>query len=182
MIYQGRLPGVKVRDGTKAYPESQGHLEFSPELQDEHTHNLTDHIDSVCWLIRTSDLHTVILVGHSYSGMVTRGAKRKLAAQGWGAFLELPTSHVPMATMPQRFYRLTEAFAHACAMRLLRGDPQFSWFFSGFSARSSYRNPFTRVRNAPYVPVTAISEGARSAAGSGQDLVDLALLRRERHF
>lgn len=190
----GRLLGAKVWVGTKAYLESRGHRVFAPELPDEHTHTLTDHIDSVCSLIRTSDLHTVILVGHSYGGMVitgvaarmperirrlayvdaalpdtgeslfdqfdkggvdpllfagleaaaayvekitfdprvlqripktyvlcsksefatvTRVAKRKVAAQGGWTYVELPTSHVPMATMPQRYYRLIETFAHA---------------------------------------------------------------------
>lgn len=66
----GCLRGAKVWDGTKAYLESHGHRVFAPELPDEHTHPLSDDIDSVCSLIRTSDLHTVILVGHSYGRMV----------------------------------------------------------------------------------------------------------------
>lgn len=190
----GRLLGAKVWDGTKTYLESHGHRVSAPELPDEHTHTLTDHIDCVCSLIRTSDLHTVILVGHSYGGMVitgvaarmperirrlayidaalpdpgeslfdqfdkggvdplsfagleaaatyiekitfdprkvrgipktyvlceksefttvTRVAKQKVTAQGGWSYLELPTSHVPMATMPQRFYRLVGMLAHS---------------------------------------------------------------------
>jgi pimeloyl-ACP methyl ester carboxylesterase len=190
----GRLLGAKVWDGTKVYLESHGHRVSAPGLPDEHTHTLNDHIDSVCSLILTSDLHTVILVGHSYGGMVITGvaarvperirrlayidaalpdpgeslfdqfdkggvdplpvagleaaaayvekitfdsrkvrgipktymlcaksefatvtlmAKRKVAAQGGWSYLELPTSHVPMATMPQRFYRLMGMLAHS---------------------------------------------------------------------
>jgi len=190
----GSMLGAKVWDGTKAYLESHGHRVFAPELPDEHTHTLTDHIDSVCSLIRTSDLHTVILVGHSYGGMVitgvaarmpgrirrlvyvdaalpdpgeslfdqfdkggvdplsfagleaaaayvekivfeprkvrgilktyvfcaksefatvTRVAKQKVAVQGGWRYLELPTSHVPMATMSQRFYRLMGMLANS---------------------------------------------------------------------
>ena len=105
----GRLLGAKVWDGTKVYLESHGHRVSAPGLPDEHTHTLNDHIDSVCSLILTSDLHTVILVGHSYGGMVITG----VAAQGGWSYLELPTSHVPMATMPQRFYRLMGMLAHS---------------------------------------------------------------------
>jgi len=161
---------------------------FAPALADEHDHNLTDHIRQVCRLIQEEDLVDIILVGHSYGGMVITGvaagiperirrlvyvdaalpdpgqslfdlfaegnvdlfsfpgleaasayveklqfnarkitplpktyilctesefavvtkvARQKVAAQaeGWN-YLELPTSHVPMATMPERFYRL----------------------------------------------------------------------------
>jgi len=190
----GTLLGAKVWDGTKAFLESHGHRVFAPSLPDEHTHSLTDHIDSVCSLIRTGDLRTVILAGHSYGGMVitgvaarmpkrirrlvyidaalpdpgeslfdqfyrggvdpfsftgldaaaayvekitfdprslqgiektyvlcaksefgsvTRVAKQKAAAQGGWRYLELPTSHVPMATMPQRFYRVMEMLANS---------------------------------------------------------------------
>jgi pimeloyl-ACP methyl ester carboxylesterase len=190
----GGLLGAKVWDGTAAYLALHGHQVYAPTLPDEHTHNLTDHIDGVCSLIRAHDLHAVILVGHSYGGMVitgvaarmhdrirrlayvdaalpdpgeslfdqfeyggvsplsfagleaaaayveklsfdprtlrgipktyilcsesefatvTRVAKRKVAAQGGWRYLELPTSHVPMATMPGRFYRLMEMLANS---------------------------------------------------------------------
>jgi len=192
----GSLLGAKVWEGTKAYLESHGHRVFAPTLPDEHTHNLTDHIDSVCSFITASDLYMVILVSHSYGGMVITGAatrmperirqlvyidaalpdtgeslfdlfekggvspfsfagleaapayvekipfdpralrgiqktyvfctdsefstvtllvKRKVAAQGGWRYLELLTSHVPMATMPQRFYRVMEMFANSQA-------------------------------------------------------------------
>jgi len=190
----GTLLGAKVWDGTKAYLESHGHQVFAPELPDEHTHTLTDHIDSVCSLIRASDLYTAILAGHSYGGMVITGvaarmpeyirqlvyidaalpypgeslfdqfyqggvdpfsfagledaaayvekirfdprkargipktyvfcsksefatvtvvAKRKIASEGGWRYLELPTSHVPMATMPQRFFQVMEMLANS---------------------------------------------------------------------
>ena len=191
----GGLLGAKVWEGTKAYLESHGHRVFAPTLQDERTHNLTDHIDLVCSLIRANNLHMVILVGHSYGGMVITGvaermperirrlvyldaalpdpgqslfdlfaeekvdplsfvglepasayvekirfdqrrirglpktyllctksefavvtgvAKQKIATQedaNW-TYLELPTSHVPMATMPERFNQLLERIAN----------------------------------------------------------------------
>jgi pimeloyl-ACP methyl ester carboxylesterase len=180
--------GARYWDGAVAFLAAHGHRVFAPTLPDEHTHNLTDHIEVVCSLIKGQDLTGLILVGHSYGGMVITGvasrmpkrirrlvyvdaalpdpgqslfdlfadgnvnpfsfpgleaasayveklqfdprkiqqlkktyilctesefavvtkvAKKKIAAHGEGwIYIELPTSHVPMATMPERFYRL----------------------------------------------------------------------------
>ena len=186
--------GARYWDGTAAYLASHGHCVIAPALPDEHTHGLADHIEQICMLIRGRDLRNIILVGHSYGGMVITGvasrmpktirrlvyvdaalpdpgeslfdqfaatglnpfsfagleaakayveelqpgsrkirhiprtyilctesefagvtavAKRKIAAhpEDW-TYLELPTSHVPMATMPERFYRLMLAIAN----------------------------------------------------------------------
>jgi len=44
---------------------------------------------------------------------VTRLAKEKIDAAGGGwTYLELPSSHVPMADMPERFYRMMLTFAN----------------------------------------------------------------------
>jgi len=189
----GGLLGGRCWDGTAAFLAAHNHRVFAPTLPDEHTHNLTDHIGLVCSLIRDYDLRNVILVGHSYGGMVITGvaaavpkrvrrlayidaalpdpgqslfdlfaeggvdplsfagleaapayeekirfdpgsprhipktyvlcmksefavvtqvARRKVGAQGEGwTYLELPTSHVPMATMPDKFNQLTLSFA-----------------------------------------------------------------------
>lgn len=55
---------------------------------------------------------TYLLCTESDFVAVTRTARRKIAAhkEGW-TYLELPTSHVPMATMPGRFYRMMLGFA-----------------------------------------------------------------------
>lgn len=185
--------GGRAWDGTSAYLTMHGHRVFAPTLPDEHTHNLSDHIELVCSIINSQDLKNIILVAHSYGGMVitgtaarvperirsmvyidaalpdpgqslfdlfmenganplsfagleatvayvetlqfdprplqrlkktyifctrsefamvTQGAKKKIAARGGGwTYLELPTSHVPMATMPQRLYRILEQIA-----------------------------------------------------------------------
>ena len=42
-------------------------------LADEHDHTLTDHIGQVSGLITRHDLREVILVAHSYGGMVITG-------------------------------------------------------------------------------------------------------------
>jgi pimeloyl-ACP methyl ester carboxylesterase len=180
--------GARYWDGTIAWLQDHGHLVFAPTLANEHDHNLTDHIVQVMSLIEAEDLTDIVLVGHSYGGMVITGiaaevperisrlvyvdaalpdpgqslfdlfvaagvdplsfagleaakayvqklefnsrklsgikktyilctvsefagvtgvAKRKIGVHkgGW-TYFELPTSHVPMATMPERFYRL----------------------------------------------------------------------------
>jgi len=187
----GQLGG-RIWEGTRAYLASHGHRCCAPTLADEHIHNLTDHIGQVCSLMEQGDLREVILVGHSYGGMVITGvtarvperirrlvyidaalpdpgqslfdqfteggveplsfaglevtsaygeklqfdprkiqrlpktyllctksefavvtqvARKKIAMQPGWTYLELPTSHVPMATMPKRFYRLMLSFA-----------------------------------------------------------------------
>lgn len=184
----GGLLGGRCWDDTGAFLREHGHRVCAPDLADEHTHTLTDHIGQVCSLVEKQDLRNVILVGHSYGGMVITGAagrmperihrlvyidaalpdpgqslfdlfmesgldplsfagletakayveklqfdprnirsiprtyirctksdfigvtaaaKEKIAKhpEGW-AYLELSTSHVPMATMPRRLNRL----------------------------------------------------------------------------
>jgi pimeloyl-ACP methyl ester carboxylesterase len=56
---------------------------------------------------------TYILCTQSEFAVVTKVAKRKVTGQreGW-TYIELPTSHVPMATMPGQFYRLVLTFAN----------------------------------------------------------------------
>lgn len=184
----GSLLGAKYWDGTVAWLIAHGHAAFAPDLADEHTRDLSDHISHVCSLIEGTAVTDVVLVGHSYGGMVITGvadrmpdrirrlvyidaalpdpgqslfdlftaagvdpasvtgpgaapaygenlafnprkirpikktyilctesefagitanAKKKISAhkEGW-TYLELPTSHVPMATMPERLYRI----------------------------------------------------------------------------
>jgi len=74
----GRL-GARYWDGTAAFLEANGHRVFAPTLADEHTHNLTDHVGQICARIEKGDLHEVILVGHSYGGMVITGVAGRMA-------------------------------------------------------------------------------------------------------
>lgn len=46
--------------------------------------DLHSHIDDVCALVRAEELHDVVLVGHSYGGMVITGAADRLLAAGVG--------------------------------------------------------------------------------------------------
>ncbi|MEN6609969.1 MAG: alpha/beta hydrolase [Methanoregulaceae archaeon] len=72
------LLGGKCWDGTAADLAADGHRAFAPTLSDEHHSTLTDHIGQVVSLIREQDLQDVILVGHSYGGMVITGVAAKI--------------------------------------------------------------------------------------------------------
>jgi len=74
----GQLGGACWRY-TVAGLEKAGHRVFAPDLKDENRYGLTDHVDQVCALIEEHGLHDVILVGHSYGGMVITGAAAALA-------------------------------------------------------------------------------------------------------
>lgn len=65
--------GAKYWDGTVQALESEGHRVFSPELSDEYTSDLSDHIHQIIEVIIENDLNNVILVGHSYGGFVITG-------------------------------------------------------------------------------------------------------------
>jgi Predicted hydrolases or acyltransferases (alpha/beta hydrolase superfamily) len=184
------LMGGRIWDGPVSALQAHNHRVFAPTLADESISSLTGNIGQICTLIRENDLEDIILVGHSYGGMVITGvadrmperirrlvyldaavpdpgqslydilnlgfssttgsrpglpeparpyveklqydpektarvpktyilctksefaavtsiARDKIAAgkKGW-TYLELPSSHVPMADMPDRFNRL----------------------------------------------------------------------------
>ena len=73
----GKL-GPKYWDGTVSALTAHGHRVFAPALKDEHTSTLTGHIGQVCELIAGNDLRDIILVGHSYGGMVITGVAAKM--------------------------------------------------------------------------------------------------------
>ena len=75
---EGTQIGAKYWDGTAAFLREHGHRVFAPALEDEHTHNLTDYIGQVTALMENEDLRDVILVGHSYGGMVITGVADRM--------------------------------------------------------------------------------------------------------
>ena len=74
----GEQLGGKYWDGTVAALEEHRHRAYAPALEDEHTTGLFGHVEQVCHLILQDDLHDIILVGHSYGGMVVTGVASKL--------------------------------------------------------------------------------------------------------
>jgi len=73
----GRMGGRVWETVTPAL-KAQNHRFFAPTLEDEHTCNLTGHIRQICALISDNDLRNVILVGHSYGGMIITGVAAKM--------------------------------------------------------------------------------------------------------
>lgn len=70
--------GGKYWDGTVSALKAHKYRAFAPTLKDEHRSNLTDHIEQICTLIDENDLKDVILVGHSYGGMVITGVAARI--------------------------------------------------------------------------------------------------------
>jgi len=71
--------GGRIWDGTVSALRAHNHRVFAPTLTDEHTSNLTDHIEQICVLIVENDLRDIILVGHSYGGMIITGVADRMA-------------------------------------------------------------------------------------------------------
>ena len=53
--------------------QEHGHHVFCPTLSRPENSGLSDHISEVCSLIENEDINNVILVGHSYGGIVITG-------------------------------------------------------------------------------------------------------------
>jgi pimeloyl-ACP methyl ester carboxylesterase len=70
----GGLLGGKIWDSIIPDLKVHYHLVFAPTLKDEHQSNLTEHIEQVTRILTRNDLKDVILVGHSYGGMIITGA------------------------------------------------------------------------------------------------------------
>jgi pimeloyl-ACP methyl ester carboxylesterase len=71
--------GSKYWDGTVSFLTARGYRVFAPTLKDEHSSSLTGHIEQICTLITENDLKNVILVGHSYGGMIITGVAARMA-------------------------------------------------------------------------------------------------------
>jgi pimeloyl-ACP methyl ester carboxylesterase len=72
----GKLGG-KVWDTIVPTLKAHNHSVFSPTLKDEYSSNLTEHIEEIRMLITEHNLRDIILVAHSYGGMVITGVATK---------------------------------------------------------------------------------------------------------
>ncbi|ADN37273.1 alpha/beta hydrolase fold protein [Methanolacinia petrolearia DSM 11571] len=70
--------GGEIWDGTVSFLRDQGHRAFAPTLAGEYSCNLSGHIREICVLLAENNLHDVILVGHSYGGMVITGVAARI--------------------------------------------------------------------------------------------------------
>lgn len=66
--------------GTAFALTAHNHRVFAPTLKDEYSSTLTKHIEQICALITENNLKDVILVGHSYGGMVITGVAATMPA------------------------------------------------------------------------------------------------------
>ena len=73
----GKMGGA-IWDGTASVLMAHNHRVFAPTLKDEYSSTLTEHIEQICALITENDLKEVILVGHSYGGVVITGVAATL--------------------------------------------------------------------------------------------------------
>jgi len=81
--------GPRYWEGIVSFLEAHGHAAFAPALADEHDHTLTDHIGQISGLITGHDLREVILVAHSYGGMVITGVAAGIPERIRRSFEEL---------------------------------------------------------------------------------------------
>ncbi len=68
----GQLGGA-YWDGTIEALAAYGHRTFAPTVEDEHTTGLAGHIRQICSIFTGKSLKDIILVGHSYGGMIITG-------------------------------------------------------------------------------------------------------------
>lgn len=74
VLVHGGSSNKSVWDKVIPFLEEQDNHVFSLDLSNEKRSSLTNHISEVCDLIENEDINDIILVGHSYGGMVITGA------------------------------------------------------------------------------------------------------------
>lgn len=72
------MMGGRCWDGTVAAIRAHHHRACAPTLLDEHSCSLADHVGLICELMQENNVKEVILVGHSYGGMVITGAAARM--------------------------------------------------------------------------------------------------------
>ena len=72
--------GTRYWEGTIAALLAENHRVFAPSLTHELVGSLKGHIEEVIAIIRENNLHQVMLVGHSYGGMVITGVAAAMAS------------------------------------------------------------------------------------------------------
>lgn len=71
--------GPRYWEGTIIALSKKNHRVFAPTLTDELTSSLTKHIKEVTTVIKENNLQKIMLVGHSYGGMVITGVAAAMA-------------------------------------------------------------------------------------------------------
>jgi len=79
LVHGGSVDG-SVWNDVRVLLEARGHRVFTPSLSDERTSDLSAHIAEICAVIADNGLGGIVLVGHSYGGMVITGVADRLPA------------------------------------------------------------------------------------------------------
>lgn len=74
----GGYLGGKIWDSIIPTLETHNYGVFAPTLKIGYKSNLSGYIDQICTLITENDLEDIILVGHSYGGMIITGVAAKM--------------------------------------------------------------------------------------------------------
>lgn len=77
LVHGGSVTGAIWND-LAALLKQHRHKVYTPTLSDEKHSSLTNHISEVCALIEKKKLDDVLLVGHSYGGLVIAGVGDKM--------------------------------------------------------------------------------------------------------
>jgi pimeloyl-ACP methyl ester carboxylesterase len=78
LVHGGSVDG-SVWNDVRVLLEARGHRVFAPSLSDERTSDLSAHIAEACSVIADNGLSEIVLVGHSYGGMVITGVADRLS-------------------------------------------------------------------------------------------------------
>lgn len=73
----GRMGG-SVWNEVGAILKEHGHRVWAPTLVNENVADLTGHVNQICEIITTNGLKDIVLVGHSYGGVVITGVADRL--------------------------------------------------------------------------------------------------------
>jgi pimeloyl-ACP methyl ester carboxylesterase len=73
----GRMGG-RVWETVTPFLTEGGHQTYTPTLINEHNCNLHGHIEQITLLITENNLKKVILIGHSYGGLIITGVASQL--------------------------------------------------------------------------------------------------------
>ena len=79
LVHGGSVTGA-VWDQVTPLLSKDGDIVYAPTLGDEKTSTLTEHINQVSSHVATAKSEPVILVGHSYGGMVVTGVASRFPA------------------------------------------------------------------------------------------------------
>jgi pimeloyl-ACP methyl ester carboxylesterase len=77
LVHGGSADG-SIWDPVRVLLESRGNRCLAPSLSDERTGSLSAHTAEVCSVLKGSGLDGIVLVGHSYGGMVITGVADRM--------------------------------------------------------------------------------------------------------